>query len=94
MQCERLKFLIRDWYQQVREFTLSPIKMMELVERHVKNCEICQGDEDLSLELEQLREIIRVPYVPIPKEEREREEEIMEEFEYIYEEEDKEEEEY
>ncbi|MCS7278868.1 MAG: hypothetical protein NZ530_02265 [Thermodesulfobacteriaceae bacterium] len=92
MQCERLKFLIRDWYQQVREFTLSPTKMMELVDRHVKNCETCQGDEELSLELEQLREIIRVPYVPIPKEERE--EEVMEEFEYVYEEEDKEEEEY
>ncbi len=89
MRCERLKYLIRDWYHQVREFTLSPLKMMELVNRHIKNCEICQEDEDLTLELEQLREIIRVPYIPhIPKEE------TTEEFEYLYEEEKEEEEEF
>ncbi len=62
MQCPRLKSLLRDWYQQVRNYTLSPLKMMELVMRHIKNCEVCQTDEDLPFELEQLREIIRVPY--------------------------------
>ena len=62
MQCQRLKNLIRDWYQEVRNFTLSPIKMMELINKHIKICEICQKDEDLPLELDQLREIIRVPH--------------------------------
>jgi len=62
MKCERLKKLIKDWYQEVRNFTLSPIKMMELINKHIKICEICQKDEDLPLELDQLREIIRVPH--------------------------------
>ncbi|MFN3505200.1 MAG: hypothetical protein ACK4Y7_03195 [Caldimicrobium sp.] len=68
MQCPRLKSLLREWYSQVRAFTLSPIKMMELVERHIQQCAICQNDPDLSLELDQLREIIRVPYHHVPKE--------------------------
>ncbi|MCD6490130.1 MAG: hypothetical protein J7K20_05330 [Thermodesulfobacterium sp.] len=62
MQCQRLKNLIRDWYQEVRNFTLSPIKMIELINKHIKICEICQKDKDLPLELDQLREIIRVPH--------------------------------
>jgi hypothetical protein len=83
MQCERLKNLIRDWYQEVRNFNLSPIKMMELINKHIKICEICQKDEDLPLELDQLREIIRVPYTfPLTEETSS----FMEE-EYIYEEE-------
>jgi len=64
VKCERLKTLIRDWYQEVRNFTLSPIKMKELVEKHIRNCEVCQTDEDLPLELDQLWEIVRVPYIP------------------------------
>ncbi len=79
MQCERLKTLIRDWYQQVRDYTLSPIKMMELVNRHIKNCEVCQNDEDLPLELDQLKEIIRVPHIPNIKEEQEEPELLFEE---------------
>ncbi|PMP97681.1 MAG: hypothetical protein C0169_02335, partial [Thermodesulfobacterium geofontis] len=83
MQCKRLKTLIRNWYQEVRNFTLSPIKMMELINKHIKACEICQKDEDLPLELDQLREIIRVPYTfPITEESK-----LEMEEEYIYEEE-------
>ncbi len=62
MQCKRLQSLIRDWYQEVRSYTLAPLKMMELVEKHIKACKICQEDQDLSLELDQLRELIRVPH--------------------------------
>lgn len=81
MKCDRLKVLIRDWYQEVRNFTLSPIKMMELIKKHIKNCEICQHDEDLPLELDQLKEIIRVPYdIPIQNEELFN----LEENEYVY----------
>jgi len=88
MQCSRLKSLLRDWYQEVRAFTLSPVKMIELVERHIKQCPICQKDPDLPLELDQLREIIRVPQVTLPKEEK-----VTEEPVYLYEEETAEEEE-
>lgn len=62
MKCQRLKNLIRDWYQEVKNFTLSPVKMMELINKHINMCEICKKDEDLPSELDQLREIIRVPY--------------------------------
>ncbi|MCS7200331.1 MAG: hypothetical protein N2327_05370 [Caldimicrobium sp.] len=89
MECLRLKNLVRDWYQQVRSFTLSPVKMMELIEKHVKQCPICQQDENLSLELEQLREIVRVPHTLVSKEEK-----IIEEPTYIFEDEIIEEEEF
>ncbi len=62
MKCERLQVLIRDWYHQVRNETLSPLKMMELIKKHIENCSVCQMDGDLPFELEELREIIRVPY--------------------------------
>ena len=88
MKCERLKTLIRDWYQEVRSFTLSPIRMMEFVEKHIKNCEICQNDEDLPLELDQLREIIRVPYTTTKPDEFKF---GIEESEYLYEKEEEEE---
>ncbi len=84
MKCDRLKILIRDWYQEVRNFTLSPVKMMELIEKHIRNCEVCQNDEDLPLELDQLREIIRVPHISISSTESNF---GIEEPEYIYEEE-------
>ncbi|NPA39509.1 MAG: hypothetical protein GXO57_03605 [Thermodesulfobacteria bacterium] len=84
MRCERLKTLIRDWYQEVRNFTLSPIKMKELVEKHIKHCEICQTDPDLPLELDQLWEIIRVPHIPSKSDEFRFK---IEEQEYLYEEE-------
>lgn len=83
MNCNRLKVLIRDWYHEVRTFTLSPIKMMELIEKHVQNCEICQKDENLPIELDQLREIIRVPHKPPVEAETKI---ISEETEYLYEE--------
>lgn len=57
--------------------------MMELVERHIKQCSICQQDDDLPLELEQLKEIIRVPHTPSPS----TEERVIEEPIYVYEEE-------
>ncbi|MCS7149866.1 MAG: hypothetical protein RMI63_07850 [Caldimicrobium sp.] len=82
MKCSRLKNLVRDWYQQVRSFTLSPLKMMDLVNKHIKQCPTCQQDEDLPLELEQLREIVRVPHTVATKEEK-----IAEEPVYVYEEE-------
>ncbi|MEZ0343661.1 MAG: hypothetical protein ABWJ99_02475 [Caldimicrobium sp.] len=82
MQCERLKTLLREWYQEVRSFTLSPVKMMELVGRHIKQCAVCQNDPDLPLELDQLREIIRVPHtVSVPQES------FTEEPVYLYEDE-------
>jgi hypothetical protein len=81
MKCIRLQSLLREWYQQVRSFNLSPLKMMELVERHIKHCEVCKNDEDLPLELDQLREIIRVPQIPVHLKPR------LEESQYVYEEE-------
>ncbi|MFN4197164.1 MAG: hypothetical protein ACK4FM_04090, partial [Caldimicrobium sp.] len=61
---------------------------MELVERHLHQCEICKNDPDLSLELDQLREIIRVPYHPEPMETSFKEEPVYLAEEEVFEEED------
>ncbi|OAG27209.1 hypothetical protein [Thermodesulfatator autotrophicus] len=61
MQCQRLKKLARDWYQMVKEDALAPARMMELIERHVQQCPVCQTDPDLPEEIEKIREIIRAP---------------------------------
>ncbi|AEH45373.1 hypothetical protein Thein_1512 [Thermodesulfatator indicus DSM 15286] len=69
MQCQRLKRLARDWYQMVKEDALAPARMMELIERHVKQCPVCQADPDLPEEIEKIREIIRAPQPVIKIEE-------------------------
>ncbi len=69
MQCQRLKKLARDWYQKVKEDALAPARMMELIDRHVKQCPVCQTDPDLPEEIEKIREFIRAPQPVKPSEE-------------------------
>jgi len=70
MQCQRLKRLARDWYQKVKEDALAPARMMELIQRHVEHCPVCQTDPDLPEEIEKIREFIRAPQpVAAPSEE-------------------------
>ncbi len=66
MQCQRLKKLAREWYQKVKDDALAPARMMELIQRHVEQCPVCQTDEDLPEEIEKIREIIRAPQPPQP----------------------------
>ncbi len=69
MQCQRLKKLARDWYQKVKEDALAPARMMELIDRHVKQCVVCQTDPDLPEEIEKIREFIHAPQPVRPSEE-------------------------
>ncbi len=69
MQCQRLKRLARDWYQKVKEDALAPARMMELIQRHVDQCPVCQTDPDLAEEIEKIREFIRAPQPVIVPEE-------------------------
>jgi len=66
MECERLIRLIKDWYLRVKNETMAPARMMQFVDQHVKDCEICQADSGLSEEIEKIREFV-VPESKIPK---------------------------
>jgi len=59
MKCNRLKSLIRDWYQEVTECSLSPQRMVEKIKNHIKHCETCKNDEHLPYELEEVKEILK-----------------------------------
>ncbi|WP_028581847.1 hypothetical protein [Desulfogranum japonicum] len=45
---------------------MAPARMMQFVDQHVKECEICQSEEGLAEEIEKIREFI-VPESKIPK---------------------------
>lgn len=66
MECERLIRLIKDWYLRVKNETMAPARMMQFVDQHIKECEICQADLGLSEEIEKIREFV-VPESKIPK---------------------------
>ncbi|WP_035246206.1 hypothetical protein [Desulfogranum mediterraneum] len=66
MECERLLRLIKDWYLRVKQETMAPARMMQFVDQHVKDCEICQAELTLSDEIEKIREIV-LPESKIPK---------------------------
>lgn len=66
MECNQLIRLAKDWYIRVQQETMAPARMMEFVDRHVKNCPICQAEEGLDMEIEKIREFI-LPESKIPK---------------------------
>ena len=66
MECERLTRLIKDWYVKVKQETMAPARMMQFVDNHVQDCEICQAELGLAEEIEKIREFV-VPESKIPK---------------------------
>ncbi len=70
MKCEQLIRLAKDWYIRVQEETMAPARMMEFVDRHVKNCATCQQEEGLAEEIEKMRAFV-LPESKIPKAVRE-----------------------
>jgi hypothetical protein len=66
MQCNQLIRLIKDWYVHVKVETMAPARMMQFVDKHVSECEICQQDADLQQEVEKIRAFV-VPESKIPK---------------------------
>ncbi len=66
MQCNQLTRLIKGWFLHVREETMAPARMMQFVDQHIKECEVCQEDSDLPVEIEEIRKFI-LPESKIPK---------------------------
>lgn len=66
MQCKQLVRLAKDWYTHVTQETMAPARMMQFIDQHIKDCEICQHDVDLSREVEKLREHV-LPESKLPR---------------------------
>ncbi len=66
MQCNQLTRLIKGWFLHVKEETMAPARMMQFVDQHTKECEVCQEDLDLHQEIEEIRKFI-LPESKIPK---------------------------
>jgi len=70
MECKQLIRLAKDWYIRIQQETMAPARMMEFVDRHVRDCPICQAEEGLSEEIEKIRDFV-LPESKIPKAVRE-----------------------
>ncbi len=66
MQCNQLIRLIKDWFLHVKEETMAPARMMQFIDQHIKECDLCREDPDLQQEIEKIREFI-LPASKIPK---------------------------
>jgi len=61
MDCERLKSLIKIWYVQVQNEAMAPARMVEFMDNHIGECQICLRDTDVSLEVAKVVEIVLPP---------------------------------
>ncbi len=82
MKCDRLIFLVKNWYLKVQEEAMAPARMVDFMEKHISQCEECLADPDVKQEAEKIREIVLPPskvpktkVVRVPKEEVEKAEE-------------------
>lgn len=62
MQCERLKKLVRNWGKQIVEDALAPARMIEFVERHIRDCSVCQADSAVSRDPSKIRKMV-TPFI-------------------------------
>jgi len=68
MKCNRLLFLVKNWYLKVQEEAMAPARMVAFIEEHIAQCEECLADPDVKEEAEKIREIVLPPSkVPKPK---------------------------
>ncbi|MBW2471985.1 MAG: hypothetical protein JRE18_07900 [Deltaproteobacteria bacterium] len=68
MKCDRLIFLVKNWYLKVQEEAMAPARMVAFMEKHISQCEECLADPDVKQEAEKIREIVLPPSkVPKPK---------------------------
>jgi hypothetical protein len=61
MDCERLKSLIKIWYVQVQNEAMAPARMVEFMDNHIGECQICLRDTDVHLEVAKVVEIVLPP---------------------------------
>jgi hypothetical protein len=58
MECERLNRLVRSWYIQVQDEALAPGRMVEFMETHLMDCDVCLTDPDVQHEVKKITEIV------------------------------------
>jgi hypothetical protein len=58
MQCNQLIRLVKEWYTHVRQETMAPARMMQFVDSHVRECEVCREDRGLAADIDLVRERI------------------------------------
>ncbi len=61
MQCKRLEKQIKAWYVQVQGEAMAPARMVEFMEQHILDCELCLTDEAVRLDVNRITEIILPP---------------------------------
>lgn len=61
MDCNRLKSLVKSWYVHVQDETLAPARMVEFIEKHLAECQVCLRDPDLRMEVDKIVEIVLPP---------------------------------
>jgi len=66
MQCNQLIRLSKGWFLHVKDETMAPARMMQFIDQHIKECEICREDPDLPEEIEKIRDFV-LPESKIPK---------------------------
>ncbi|OIP48195.1 MAG: hypothetical protein COZ12_06040 [Deltaproteobacteria bacterium CG_4_10_14_3_um_filter_60_8] len=61
MDCGRLEKLIKTWYVQVQDEALAPARMLDFMEKHLADCEVCLVDADVRHEVQRIAEIVLPP---------------------------------
>lgn len=58
MECERLNRLVRSWFEQVQAEAMAPARMVEFMEKHINECEVCLSDPDVQYEVKKITTIV------------------------------------
>jgi hypothetical protein len=61
MDCGRLEKLIKTWYVQVQDEALAPARMLDFMEKHLAECEVCVADADVRHEVKRIADIVLPP---------------------------------
>ena len=61
MECQRLTRLVKSWYLDVQDEALAPARMVEFMQKHIKDCDVCLTDPDVRYEVKKITEIVLPP---------------------------------
>lgn len=56
MQCKALFRLIKEWHSHVCRDAMAPARMMQFIDNHIRQCDICREDKELAQEVELIKE--------------------------------------
>jgi len=61
MDCGRLEKLIKTWYVQVQDEALAPARMLDFMDKHLAECEVCMADAGVRHEVKRISDIVLPP---------------------------------